>query len=205
MQDPNSIFKFYKQKACEFECRLKYASQVAGCVPWDYPIVPSLGDSISKTLCLAVHGHQNTLRTFLSALEAEESLQQCQCMPDCEEVTLETEVDTLDLNLDELCDEEGDWKYINFAMKFWERANSPLTFRLKTISDARQTLSEWEQKNSYTNFSNGLPTTEAVEVCRDVFKNSIAKLIVQMANRDVMQIKKDIKVTFADQLGTIGT
>ena len=32
-----SLFKFYSQKSCEFECRLRSSSEECGCTPWNFP------------------------------------------------------------------------------------------------------------------------------------------------------------------------
>ncbi len=56
-----------------------------------------------------------------------------------------------------------------------------------------------------TNFSYGLPTEEAIRVCRQRYRNDVAKLTLQISDPNVMQIRKSIRHTFADQLAIIGT
>ena len=41
-QKEKSMFKAYSQKGCLFECRLKNTFSYVGCIPWDFPIPPSV-------------------------------------------------------------------------------------------------------------------------------------------------------------------
>ncbi len=52
--------------------------------------------------------------------------------------------------------------------------------------------------------SYGLPVGEADAVCKQRYSLDFAKLTVQIDSADVMQIRKDVRATFADQLGTVG-
>ncbi len=113
--------------------------------------------------------------------------------------------------MDELCNRYGDWSTIDFVMKDWEKTNSPLAYwffemsaasykeRFKTYTLSNQVISR------YSNFSYGLPTEEAIRVCKDKYRRDVIKLTIQIMNPTVMQIKHDKRVTFADQLAVIGT
>ncbi len=50
----------------------------------------------------------------------------------------------------------------------------------------------------------GLPTAEAIDVCKYRFRNEIAKVTVEIASPDVMELMKDVRVNFSDQLAMIG-
>ena len=75
------------------------------------------------------------------------------------------------------------------------------------------------------NMSFGVPTDEAMRICKDIYRNEIVKVTVQISRPTVtlvrivnslitttifrqiyslIQIKKDVKVSFSDQLGVIG-
>ncbi len=41
-------------------------------------------------------------------------------------------------------------------------------------------------------------------VCKERYRNDLAKVTVEVAAPDVMRIEKDIKASFSDQLGVIG-
>ena len=96
------------------------------------------------------------------------------------------------------------------AMSDWHKTHSPLGYwadelnvmnyrgRYKTLKLDREELV------GFVNMSYGLPTSEAVEVCKRLYGESIAKVVVQIADPIVVQIKKGVRVTFPDQLAVIG-
>ena len=43
-----------------------------------------------------------------------------------------------------------------------------------------------------------------IKICQSAYKNNVAKLTLQIAEANVLQIKQDIRVTFTDKLGVIG-
>ncbi len=51
---------------------------------------------------------------------------------------------------------------------------------------------------------NGLPLQEAERVCKERYQRDFAKLTIHIADPEVLQIKKDLRVRFVDQLGIIG-
>ncbi len=53
--------------------------------------------------------------------------------------------------------------------------------------------------------SYSLPHDEAINVCKERYRFDVAKVTVQIVSPNVMRIKKDVKMSFADQLGVIGT
>ena len=50
----------------------------------------------------------------------------------------------------------------------------------------------------------GIHKQLATKICEQAFKNDIAKLTLEIAKPRVLEVVKDIKVTFPDMLGTIG-
>ena len=44
------MFKQYRQQGCQFECRVKKSAEMAGCVPWDYPL-PTNFNKDSWSIC----------------------------------------------------------------------------------------------------------------------------------------------------------
>ena len=43
-----------------------------------------------------------------------------------------------------------------------------------------------------------------IKICQSAYKNNVAKVTLQVAEANVLQIKQDIRVTFTDKLGVIG-
>ena len=50
---------------------------------------------------------------------------------------------------------------------------------------------------------NGLPFKEAVKVCKEMYAKNIAKVTIEIATGQVMKTKKEMAVTFAEQLSII--
>ena len=128
------MFKSYSLKGCQFECKLINSYQSVGCIPWDYPKPPSLGDEGSIPICNSKPPQggkiaDSTLARFNDYMDSKESGDNCDCPADCyQEVRFETQVSIstnnqlelekqfwwldqitkvskLSLNLDDLCDE----------------------------------------------------------------------------------------------------
>ena len=78
------MFTFYKQKGCLYECKVRYIANMTGCTPWDFPVPKELS---TMKFC---NGHD--LWKFNQLLDDPISHQACDCLPDCEEVTFETQV-----------------------------------------------------------------------------------------------------------------
>ncbi len=121
-------------------------------------------------------------------------------------------MDKIDLSPNEHCDPSRDWTYIHMAMHDWEKTNSPAVYWHRKLFGYEQlwktySLPETMIEGHLTgkiNMTYGLPTAEAMEVCKMRFRYEIAKVTVEIASPDVMEIVKDVRVTFADQLGAIG-
>ena len=80
-----------------FECRLKSAIRGVGCVPWDYPMPPSMNFKGSEEFCNSRFDQNgspdnSTLSRFDAFMNSGESISNCECLSDCEEVVYETQV-----------------------------------------------------------------------------------------------------------------
>ena len=82
----NSMFKHYRKEGCLYECRIIYAKQKAGCIPWDYPTMKNMNDS---SICTS---HKGALEEFEIHMQNDDALANCSCEPNCEEVAYKTEV-----------------------------------------------------------------------------------------------------------------
>ena len=94
------MFNRYSQKGCIFECRLKNTLNHVKCVPWDYPIPPSLINSQNVEMCNSSYKQSETpadskLATFENYMNSKESIENCNCLPDCEQQVFETQVKPL--------------------------------------------------------------------------------------------------------------
>ena len=50
----------------------------------------------------------------------------------------------------------------------------------------------------------GLPDKEVESVCKQMYKNDMVKVSLQIGDPEAMQLKMDVAVTFADALGIVG-
>ena len=50
----------------------------------------------------------------------------------------------------------------------------------------------------------GLPDLEVAKVCRQMYKNEVVKVTLQIGEPEAMQLKMDVAVAFADALGIVG-
>ena len=93
-QEANSMFNRYSQKGCIFECRLKNTLNHVGCIPWDYPMPLSLINSQHVEMCNSSYkiNSGSKLATFENHMNSKESIENCDCLPDCEQQVFETQV-----------------------------------------------------------------------------------------------------------------
>ena len=82
------MLKQYRKEGCLFECRVRFAATMAGCIPWDYPLPTNMTD---LPLCKSSVDEQ-TLEEFGRLMESQESLTNCNCLSNCQEVKFETQV-----------------------------------------------------------------------------------------------------------------
>ena len=85
------MFKAYTKKGCLFECRLRDAAAYANCIPWDYPVPKDL-EGIEICLSMKNRANDSPLKKFHTRMDDPLSLQKCVCLPNCEEITYETQV-----------------------------------------------------------------------------------------------------------------
>ena len=89
----------YSKQGCLFECRLKNVFKLTGCMPWDFPIPPSIEKEHNNNVRMCNSSRQKNedlsqsdLAKFDDYMNHEESVKNCGCLPDCEEVVFETQV-----------------------------------------------------------------------------------------------------------------
>ena len=82
------MFKYYRKEGCLYECKLQYASQMTGCIPWDYPTNKNISDF---GIC-TTDNEEASLEDFDMHMESDDALVDCNCEENCEEVSYHTEV-----------------------------------------------------------------------------------------------------------------
>ena len=88
------MFSAYSHKGCQFECKLTKAFNTIGCIPWDYPVPPSIVKGQGEEVRICNAGPGGNLLKFEAFMDGAESVRGCKCQPDCEEIAFETQVST---------------------------------------------------------------------------------------------------------------
>ena len=83
------MFKYYREEGCIYECKLEYASKMAGCIPWDYPTIKNMSDT---ALCTTNRDGDGPLEVFEMHMQNDSVLDDCNCEPNCEEIVYHAEV-----------------------------------------------------------------------------------------------------------------
>ena len=83
------MFKYYREEGCLYECRIKYANQMAGCIPWDYPSIVNMSNA---AICTSNEYGNGTLEVFEMHMQDDSVIDDCIYEPNCEEVAYHTEV-----------------------------------------------------------------------------------------------------------------
>ena len=97
---------------------------------------------------------------------------------------------------------------VHFAMREWEKAESPSIYWYRKFREHDQMGSIKEISLDHINNFNwvplvhGLPVKEAINLCKKLYKNSIAKVTIQVS-KEIMMTRRDFTVTFAEQLSII--
>ena len=121
-----SIFNYYTQKGCQFECSMKF---VTNCTPWDFPLPTNIDTANMPPLCTTYAASQEwdsnewilahfmcyetfsittqiTLQWFDHKMNEATGTEECtkKCVPNCQEVTYQSTMDTRYLNKNEFCE-----------------------------------------------------------------------------------------------------
>ena len=140
------------------------------------------------------------LNNFGRAMDMAESISDCNCEPDCQKVDFKIQVNTEPLDYETLCSADSTGK---IAIETWRKQNSPLTYWAHRIEDNHIDLKYVEGQGSPM-FHNGVEQAYAKDLCKDIYKNNIAKLVLKIGSPSATKIQRDVSITFAEQLGVFG-
>merc|ERR1712117_273470 len=208
-----TMFNYYSEKACLFECRLKKAAKAAECIPWDYPVpqelegVPKeLEDKIKNTLCYSMASENDSLNKFNKEMNDVDATKGCNCKPDCHHHSYDFQINTQALDVDELCSFDPDTHNpeLDMVLREWNRTNSPLIHWYNSIVRNRTDYNIDEILSDKVHLIHGLPESEAILMCRDLFKRSMVKIAIEVDNTNSQEQLLDISLTFAEAIGVVG-
>ena len=94
-------------------------------------------------------------------------------------------------------------------MSDWENTHSPLVYwfsqmRSDNYNPRYKTPMIDDINFGHAEIYHKLPSDEAARVCESRYKNELVLVNIQIGKSTAMQIKKDVRVSFSDQLATIG-
>ena len=85
------------------------------------------------------------------------------------------------------------WK----AMENEEISLHRMSLAKKTIMTSRDELQDFDSDHP-------IPKQLATMICKMIFEKDVAGLTLEIADESVLRVEKDVSVTFAEMLGTIG-
>ena len=169
----------YTRIGCEYECAAGFATQSCKCLPWYYP-----NNFTYWAMCDMFGGN-----CFDSIMSDETFYKKCplQCLEDCQEMALTVLPTPTPLNVDNVC-KEGSFLFRHFEYKFQQH------FAFQSYKCLVEQGSIPDLARSFTNGS----------LCKTFVENYVSFVSVESATTSVIMSEKDQKVSFYDQLGTIG-
>ena len=169
----------YTRIGCEFECAAGFATHSCKCIPWYYP-----NNFTYWAMCDMFGGN-----CFDSIMSDETFYKKCplQCLEDCQEMALTVLPSVTPLNIDNVC-KEGSFAYQHLQHKFKQH------FAFQNYKILAQQGSIPDLARSFANGS----------LCKTFVEDYVSFVSVESPTTSVIMSEKDQKVSFYDQLGTIG-
>lgn len=176
-------FKKYSQSACILECTIAAAEKYCQCLPWYYPNDPS-NDTFK--IC-DLYGNFCFDNFFTKVNDAELN---CQCWPDCHDTQYTIIEKNYPLDPEQLCNDQY---------------SVPFQLAEKTLETDLASLFYKFHKVYRNDFNISFDTDgKKMEICKELVLNDLAKVSVSFASKKFVRTIKDERVTFSDQLATLG-
>ncbi len=172
------------------------------CFPWDMPTIQK-----DTPLCDGYRAYQ-----FYKAYKSYKPLEDpnCDCLPDCEKTTFKSEIATVRLRDEMICnyissdfspplDTEygspaamGAWRFNGGLPSMYHR---DYVYARLIDPDERKLVrfSKWGRDDKYFE-----------QLCYERYSSFYAYLIVQIREPNVVQVARNVKVTFSEKLGIAG-
>ncbi len=119
------------------------------------------------------------------------------CMPNCEETTYSLQIDTTNLDTEELCKNKP---MRTMALGLWNSTGNVLTWMIQQSL----VMSKIVISDKWADPDFGVETGLALKICSNMMKKNMGRVILEVAEPTVMGVQKQKKATFPDQLGTVG-
>ena len=180
------IFKSYSASDCNFECKLKHAKEFCGCTPWNYPRFPENVNVLDEPVC-DLFGNQ----CFQEALQERHHHSKCHCHLSCDDLKFTVTKSETALKPEDLCKYPHQVGRRLLELKLKHTYNGLRDQYGNLVKRARGINDTAESDNAY-------------EQCSYMIKYDLAIVSVNFGSTTYVRTTKDIRVTFTDQLGSLG-
>ena len=170
----------YTRIGCEFECAVSKTISLCKCMPWYYP-----NNYTDTPVCDAYGGH-----CFEEILSEETNYKECpeQCIEDCEGIPMTVVTTYIPINPKDIC-KEGNFIH----QQLIQSSRQHFAFEnYKALVTGGGTIPDLQ--SSLTNGS----------LCFQFIEKFVAIVSVESPTNTITKSARDVRVTFIDQLGTIG-
>lgn len=204
LHNDKSFFTTYSQLSCEYMCMIRNMSKTQPCIPWDQPNLNSM------VIC---HGRQTF--GFVTAQEQYIPSEDpnCNCPPDCEKISFGFESSSSPLDIVKDC---------NAKATHGEYMDTPYSRKMfKSIRGRILLLASYIRRSYFNDLRNKMPKINEryaklfhevtlfrrlneSQLCIDHSRENNAYIIMYVKEPTMIQLIKDVKLTFADKLGIFG-
>ena len=173
----------YSKSGCEFECAMQKAMDTCQCLPWFYGI-----ESNDSQICDWFGS-----KCFNDIMVNEENYKNCseKCLPDCKATALTVISSLSPMNIDEFCNKKVLAELRRNEQNHWFK------FGLLDFLTGKAADIPW-----YLTFDQNEEELKAA--CEKFVRNYVAYVTVEALNSEVIESRKEMRVTFTDQLGMVG-
>ena len=174
------LLKSYTKIGCEFECAVKKAVSICKCMPWFYT-----NNFTDTPICNSFSGH-----CFEHFVSNESNYKNCPnlCKEDCKGIPMTVVTNYVPINADELC-KEGSFFKKQLTHSSWQH----FAFEnYKTIITGDGQIPDLQ-----ASMANG-------SLCHQFIHRFVGMVSVESPTSTVTKSAREPRVTFIDQLGTVG-
>ena len=174
------LLKSYTKIGCEFECAVKKAVSICKCMPWFYT-----NNFTDTPICNSFSGH-----CFEHFVSNESNYKNCPnlCKEDCKGIPMTVVTNYVPINADELC-KEGSFFKKQLTHSSWQH----FAFEnYKTLITGDGQIPDLQ-----ASMANG-------SLCHQFIHRFVGMVSVESPTSTVTKSAREPRVTFIDQLGTVG-
>jgi hypothetical protein len=232
--NPDSLFRYYGQKSCVFECHVKYAHAKCGCTPWNYP---HFGNESVQVICDGILSYcfkqkmQEQVRNCSSCSMTKKKehhvlsiitvtfQQHCDCLPNCEEVTFEATESSKKLNYFQECQVDAFYNAVvgsgndlnhdfDFPILLGEKLKhmdgEEFYFHTKMVEQDGFEGGYMLKMLRENNYYRYISKKLMGRACVIAMEDNFAFLTIEVAGPDMISRERSVAVTFEQKISSLG-